>query len=135
MSGTHFYGVWVNIVGRCSNPKTSNYEYYGGRGIKVCDRWLTFENFRDDMFSTYVQGLQLDRIDNNGDYEPENCQWTTRSKNGKNKRNKAAVQSSHEGVSWVNNKWRARLDLGSFSSEDEASAFYQKIRDYAKSLK
>jgi len=75
MWGTTFYKVFENIKSRCNNPNMTKYEYYGGRGIKV--EWKTFEEFYTDMFSTYKKGLQLDRLDNDGNYSKENCAWVT----------------------------------------------------------
>lgn len=69
------YQVWKTMIYRCTKPKRKEYKNYGGRGIKVCDRWLTFEYFIEDMMPTYVKGLQLDREDNDGDYELSNCSW------------------------------------------------------------
>jgi hypothetical protein len=81
------YEAWYNMKRRCYSPKANNFKYWGGRGIKVCDRWLeSFENFRDDMFSTWVKGLVLDRINNEGDYEPGNCKWSTRKESARNRR-------------------------------------------------
>lgn len=72
------YNAWRHIKGRCLNPKDKRYEYYGGRGIKVCDRWLeTFENFYFDMGDPPTPQHSIDRINVDGDYEPSNCRWAT----------------------------------------------------------
>lgn len=86
-SKSTLYKVWTGMKGRCSNPKCPTYKYYGGRGIKVCERWNTsFEAFKEDMSPTYKKGLELDRIDTNGDYSPENCHWVTKYENLTNQR-------------------------------------------------
>jgi len=72
LSRTRTYRVWQGIKQRCFNPQAKHYSYYGGRGITVCERWLTFENFYADMGDP-PPGMSLDRIDPNGNYEPENC--------------------------------------------------------------
>lgn len=72
-----FYRAWRAMHRRCYNPSTQHYERWGGRGIKVCERWHHFDNFYDDMFSSYKDSLNLDRINNDGNYEPSNVRWAT----------------------------------------------------------
>lgn len=82
------YRTWVAFIQRCINPNSSSYHNYGGRGIKVCEEWRKFENFYADM-GPRPKGLVLDRINNDGNYEPSNCRWTTQQENCLNKRNNA----------------------------------------------
>jgi len=77
--------VWVGLRERCDNPNNSSYKWYGGRGIKVCERWYTFENFFADM-GYRPEKTELDRINNDGDYEPGNCRWVTHKENCNNRR-------------------------------------------------
>lgn len=83
---TAFYQCWQDMRQRCYNPKMDEYHNYGGRGIKVCDEWQQYLNFKNDMFSTYQKGLTLDRINNEGNYEPGNCKWHTMKQQARNTR-------------------------------------------------
>ena len=86
------YSVWGSMKYRCFNPKSENYELYGGRGITVCDEWRdSVEVFYNDMVNDYKKGLHLDRIDVNGNYEKSNCRWVTPVVNNNNKRNNVYI--------------------------------------------
>lgn len=82
---TKLYTIWASMKSRCLKPQNKRYYCYGARGIKVCDRWLTFSNFLQDMYPSYKKGLSIDRLDNNGNYEPNNCRWATRIQQAQNK--------------------------------------------------
>lgn len=85
------YRVWKGMKARCFNKNNKNYHHYGGRGIVVCDKWLNFQFFIEDMGLRPEKKLQIDRINNNGNYEPGNCRWTTSSINMRNRRNSKRV--------------------------------------------
>ena len=85
------YGAWKNAIGRCFNPRTKQYADYGGRGISVCPEWNLpypegFENFLASMGAKPSPELTLDRMDNDGNYEPTNCRWATRTQQVANRR-------------------------------------------------
>ena len=80
------YRIWAGMHKRCKNKNEKCYKWYGGRGIKVCERWDEFKNFYEDMGSRPTPKHEIDRIDNDGDYEPGNCRWVTHKENLQNQR-------------------------------------------------
>lgn len=87
---TGTYRSWSEMIARCDNPKSKIYSYYGGRGISICERWRSFENFLEDMGERQV-GQSLDRIDNDGNYEPGNCRWASKKDQARNRRSNCLV--------------------------------------------
>jgi len=134
--GTLAYHSWQAMKGRCYNPNNNRYQYYGARGIKVCDRWFdSYLNFVEDMGHPPTDKHSIDRIDNNGNYEPLNCRWSTPKEQANNRRrmkkpkaHKDAIRLTCYGVSKTITEWlkessvtknviRDRLKKG-FSHED-----------------
>ena len=87
------YVIWYAMISRCSNKNNINYKNYGGRGITVCQRWVSsFFNFYIDMGCRPSEKLTLERIDNDGNYEPNNCKWATREEQSYNKRDSISIE-------------------------------------------
>lgn len=85
MASSTTYSTWESMIQRCTNPNNSNYKHYGLRGIKICERWFKFDLFLEDM-GERPNGKELDRIDNNGNYEKSNCRWITHQENLNNRK-------------------------------------------------
>jgi len=132
MCNTRLYLTWKHMKYRCLNPKAKDYKYYGGRGIKVCEEWLEFIPFMEWAYKNgYNDELEIDRINNDGNYEPSNCQLVTRLENMEvGKRGKYSNNTSgYIGVSYFknSNKWASRLQfkgkqlsLGHYNTVEEA---------------
>ncbi|MNQ52852.1 AP2 domain protein [compost metagenome] len=111
--GTPAYHVWGAIIQRCTNPKHPGYKDYGGRGISVCDRWLSFDGFYADMGDP-PPGLSIDRADNDAGYSPENCRWADSKTQSRNQRPQRGNRSGVRGVSYCSatGRWKVSLRVG-----------------------
>lgn len=98
MTETAEYRAWCHIRDRCEREANAKYDRYGGRGIKVCDRWQVFENFLSDMGKKPSRWHSIERNDNDGDYEPSNCRWATMNEQAQNKSNNVMVLVDGEKV-------------------------------------
>lgn len=110
MSKTRTYKCWFYMIKRCTKPKSKDYSSYGGRGIRVCDHWLrSFERFLEDMGECPENG-SIDRIDNNGNYTPENCRWASQQQQCNNRRNSVRLSYQEECLTVA--QWAERLQIG-----------------------
>ncbi|MDZ7658033.1 hypothetical protein [Fodinibius sp.] len=122
------YKIWASMKQRCLNPNEKSYPYYGGRGIKVCDEWMDFEPFMNWAYKNgYDDEKTIDRVDNDGNYEPSNCRWVGRSVQSLNS---GSINNSSgiKGVTWDKGKekWIARI------YKDGELAYYEKFDDINK---
>lgn len=135
---TRLYCIWKSMKSRCNGETDHGFERYGKRGISVCGPWSeSFVVFRDWALSNgYSDNLSIDRIDNDGNYEPSNCRWADRSVQTRNQGKKRGCTSKYKGVHWNKNskKWEARIKitgrkqsiLGGFDEEESAARAYDK---------
>lgn len=107
-SGTNLYTTWGKMIARCANPSDAKWPRYGGRGIKVCDRWLKFENFLSDM-GARPEGMTLERENNNGNYELGNVIWANQKTQQKNRSTNRLLTLG--GITLNTTQWAARLGL------------------------
>lgn len=144
MSGTKLYRVWTDMISRCHNPNDTGYNNWGGRGVFVCEQWKDPIIFLEWAKPIWKQGLQIDRIDNNKEYCPDNCWFTTKSFQSINKRAGKNNACGHKGINWdkQKNKWRVRIytnkkenHLGFFLDIDDAiNARNKAVSDYKAML-
>jgi len=135
---THEYNSWSAMLQRCLNPKLSCYRIYGGRGIKVCVEWRSFAVFLADMGRAPTEAHQIDRINNDGNYEPSNCRWATRKQQANNRRTNNFVE--YRGARRTVQEWgeifgnvavfKKRIESG-WSPE---RAFNQPIQDHGRKV-
>lgn len=92
MTGTPIHGTWKKMKERCFNPNRKDFQHYGGRGITICERWMRFENFMEDMGIPDV-GMSIERKDVNGNYCPENCVWIPKREQPRNRRSNVMLQA------------------------------------------
>ena len=117
MRYTRFYETWRGMRRRCMYPNNKRYYCYGGRGIKVCERWNEFENFRDDMYQSYLEHVAkfgekettIERNDTNGNYELSNCGWATRSEQVNNRNYNRIVE--YQGIKYTVSQLAQKVGL------------------------
>lgn len=102
------YATWRNMLQRCERPESPDFSRYGGRGISVCERWHSFAAFLADM-GAKPEGMSIDRIDNDGNYEPGNCRWATKKEQGRNRRTNRKVTFNGETLTPA--EWAERLGM------------------------
>lgn len=138
--GTRIYTTWSRMKARCNNPCDIGYRFYGGRGVKVCVRWIQFANFFTDMGESPGEAYSIDRIDPKGDYEPGNCQWILRGENSR-RATKGKKQGPFTAVENIEIRrgprggryWLLTLECGHVTTRSSASNFTprtapQKVR-------
>lgn len=130
LSENKFYRTWYSMLDRCLNTKNKHYKDYGGRGISVCEDWRDRVVFTTWCEETYIEGMTLDRENNDLGYNPENCRWVDKTTQAVNQRIQKNNTSGFVGVNWykITNKWVAKIkvnkvgiNLGYFNSKEEAA--------------
>ncbi len=111
VSPTHL--VWQHMMSRCNYEKNIRWPNYGGRGIKICWRWHIFRNFLADMGERPSREHSIDRIDNNGDYEPGNCRWATRKEQCRNRKSNRIIEFQGQRLTLA--EWSERTGIKSFT--------------------
>lgn len=118
-SGHPLFSRWYDMIRRCEDSSRKDFRHYGGRGVRVCEQWSDktsgFNSFVEDMGESFVQGLEIDRIDVNGDYSKENCRWATRKEQTNNKRSKSeggvAIYLTYDNITMPLSGWADKVGL------------------------
>ena len=119
-TGSDLYYVWSQIKQRCNNPNNKRYKNYGARGIKFCNEWEDFTNFYNwAKENGYKKGLTIDRIDNNGNYEPSNCRWITNKEQQNNKRNNHLITYNNETLTVT--QWAEKYNINVYTFRNRIS--------------
>lgn len=134
MTKTRFYYRYRGMFSRTTNKDNPKYKNYGARGIKVCDRWLKFENFKLDMYETYLSHIKkfgekdtsIDRINNDGNYEPTNCRWATFKEQSNNTRANRLL--TFNGQTMTMTEWEEKLNF-------RPNTLHNRISTYKWSIK
>lgn len=103
------YGRWYSMIGRCKYPSHTSWKWYGAKGIKVCDRWLVFENFLADMGQIPFPTATIERRNNRGDYSPDNCYWATPTEQAQNRSDSRLL--FYEGIRLTARQWSEKLGI------------------------
>jgi len=120
------YVVWKSMLQRCENPNASYYKNYGGRGITVCDEWHDVRAFIDWASANgWRKGLSIDRIDNNGNYEPGNCRWTMRKEQQRNKRNNRLITFNSKTQTMV--QWAEEVNVSARTLSSRINRYHWPI--------
>jgi len=106
---TKKHRTWQNIKTRCLNKSRKYYKHYGGRGITICEKWLNFEGFDEDMPDPPGEEYQIERINNNGNYEKSNCKWATRKEESRNKRTN--INITYNGKTQILADWAEEFNI------------------------
>lgn len=131
----HLYDIWAKIKQRCRNPESQRYMDYGGRGIAICDEWHDdFDVFIEwAMNAGYEIGLTIDRMNNDGNYEPDNCRWITKKEQNRNKRTNVMVTYHNRTMSLMN--WCEELDLPYYTIQKRIKKGMNPIEALEKPVK
>lgn len=132
MNGTPEYLAWQNMKARCYKKNCSGYTNYGGRGIEVCDQWRnSFSAFYAYMGKRPTPKHSIDRLDNDGNYEPSNCHWATRLEQQRNRRLFSNNTSGRRGVYWYKygKKWSAMISI---QGKDTFIGYFNRLEDAIK---
>ena len=118
LCNSRIYRIWSQMKSRCNNPNSNRYKYYGGRGISVCDTWnadfMTFYHWA--IRNGYDDDLTLDRIDNNGQYSPDNCRWITIEAQQNNRRDNYLI--TYNGMTKTLTQWSTELNINLYTLKD-----------------